>query len=621
MNPNSKLLLDEMHRLFKEQKTQIDERFAESDRKLDERFTDNSRKLDIHFTEVDDSITNRIAEFDNTITKRLADSDLNWEQRITDSELRQSALITDVGKRHADGVSLIGKSDGALEAWRQESEGAVDDVKLKVDKLTKYWDRSFLDQAAASTGVISSAPPILEQTAACSPASNTAARPSGHHVFSTTRADGIEETSPQSHSPANGMQLTPHVGTSMLHGVVPKTHHHTNHHNDNGRLSTCRRARSRLAANPPRLPQSLLAGLWLVTKLRISRTSVSWTQQTCMQNPQDPQDGQVFHGLNLKLKEAPVHLVHRGEMADSNKRSEFHAHDRGASFKSAMRTAVPTTRPLPIAAAAGDKLLAKATAPDTDDKLSKLRSYRQARDLCDVCAEKWFRDHNSASFLTASVAEQLPQLLRTPLTASVKVANGHLLQCTEAILGCCFSLGDYQFQHDLHILSLESYDLILGIDSLELYSPMEVHWQAKWLSIPYKGDTVVLQGLTSVSDTELVVQLLAVEAPNSNHDAVQLPDDIAALLAEFPSVFQLVLGAVEPPQLGEEGPEVGHHELRGGADDPDAAAVEGPGLREEGVVAVARDHITPGLQRPRRNSSAAGKAGGELVGAGPAAAA
>lgn len=79
---------------------------------------------------------------------------------------------------------------------------------------------------------------------------------------------------------------------------------------------------------------------------------------------------------------------------------------------------------------------------------------------------------------------------------------------------------------------------MLGIDWLELYSPMEVHWQAKWLSIPYKGDTVVLQGLTSVSDTELVVQLLAVEAPDSNHNAVQLPEDISALLAEFPSVFK-----------------------------------------------------------------------------------
>jgi hypothetical protein len=208
------------------------------------------------------------------------------------------------------------------------------------------------------------------------------------------------------------------------------------------------------------------------------------------------------------------------EMADSNKRSEFHTHDHGASFKSAMRMAVPTTRPLPIAAVAGDKPLAKATAPDTDDKLSKLHSYRRARGLYDVCAEKWFHGHkcattislqamqevwnlfqleevpdnteeeqdspvdqpehlflalssdalrgtqgrqtiqfhgkvqglpvtvlidsgNSASFLAASVAEQLPQLLRTLLTASVKVANGHLLQCTAAVFGCCFSLGDY----------------------------------------------------------------------------------------------------------------------------------------------------------------------------------
>jgi hypothetical protein len=162
MNPDSKLLLDEMHRLFKEQKAQIDERFAESDRKLDERFSDNSRKLDIRFTEVDDSITNRIAEFDNTITKRFADSDLNWERRITDSELCQSALLADVEKHHADGVCLITKSAGALEAWRQESEGAVDDLKLKVDKLTKYWDRSLLDQVTASTGVISSAPPMSE---------------------------------------------------------------------------------------------------------------------------------------------------------------------------------------------------------------------------------------------------------------------------------------------------------------------------------------------------------------------------------------------------------------------------------------------------------------------------
>ena len=97
----------------------------------------------------------------------------------------------------------------------------------------------------------------------------------------------------------------------------------------------------------------------------------------------------------------------QGEMADSNKRSEFHAHDRGASFKSAMRTTVPTTRTLSIAAAAWDKPLAKATAPDTDDKLSKLRSYRQARGLCDVCAEKWFRDHKCATTISLQAMREV----------------------------------------------------------------------------------------------------------------------------------------------------------------------------------------------------------------------
>jgi hypothetical protein len=35
MNPDSKLLLDEMNRLFSVQKIQIEECFAESERKLD----------------------------------------------------------------------------------------------------------------------------------------------------------------------------------------------------------------------------------------------------------------------------------------------------------------------------------------------------------------------------------------------------------------------------------------------------------------------------------------------------------------------------------------------------------------------------------------------------------
>lgn len=71
---------------------------------------------------------------------------------------------------------------------------------------------------------------------------------------------------------------------------------------------------------------------------------------------------------------------------------------------------------------------------------------------------------SSASFLAASVAELFPHMPRSPMSASVKIANGQLLRCTAMIPECQFTLGDFTFQHDLRVLPLESYDLILGMD-------------------------------------------------------------------------------------------------------------------------------------------------------------
>lgn len=145
MNPDSKLLLDEMHRLFAEQNTKIDAidaHIAEADRKLDLRFADSDRWLEKRFSDVDDSITRRFIEIDDSISKCFIESDLNLERRITDSELRQTALLTEAEQRQDDRVSSIAQAAGSLENRRQESEGAVDDLKLKVDKLSIGIDQS-----------------------------------------------------------------------------------------------------------------------------------------------------------------------------------------------------------------------------------------------------------------------------------------------------------------------------------------------------------------------------------------------------------------------------------------------------------------------------------------------
>lgn len=71
---------------------------------------------------------------------------------------------------------------------------------------------------------------------------------------------------------------------------------------------------------------------------------------------------------------------------------------------------------------------------------------------------------SSASFIAKSLADKLHHLQRVPMTATVKVANGHLLQCTDAIPGCQFFLSSYAFQHELRVLPPDSYDIILGMD-------------------------------------------------------------------------------------------------------------------------------------------------------------
>lgn len=156
MSPESKLLLDEMNRLFAQQKKHIDAHFTESDRKLEARFADSDNKLEQWLVAVDDAITMCFAEVDDSITKRFSDSDLNWERRITDSEVHHSNLLSELKQRQDSRLLSIEQVAGTLESWRQESEGAVDDLRLKMTELTKYWDRSVLDHASTSMGLISS---------------------------------------------------------------------------------------------------------------------------------------------------------------------------------------------------------------------------------------------------------------------------------------------------------------------------------------------------------------------------------------------------------------------------------------------------------------------------------
>jgi hypothetical protein len=81
------------------------------------------------------------------------------------------------------------------------------------------------------------------------------------------------------------------------------------------------------------------------------------------------------------------------------------------------------------------------------------------------------------------------------------------------------------------------FDLVLGMDWLKHFSPMHVHWQQKWLCIPYQGVQVMLHGCASAQSTEILLHITPIDLSDSTPEECSLDPAIASLLSKFDSVF------------------------------------------------------------------------------------
>jgi predicted aspartyl protease len=84
---------------------------------------------------------------------------------------------------------------------------------------------------------------------------------------------------------------------------------------------------------------------------------------------------------------------------------------------------------------------------------------------------------SSHTFISRHLASQLQGVTTMPAAITVQVANGSTLQCTSHMQQASWSVADYQFITDLKVLPLSSYDMILGLDWLESFSPMKIDWK------------------------------------------------------------------------------------------------------------------------------------------------
>jgi hypothetical protein len=85
------------------------------------------------------------------------------------------------------------------------------------------------------------------------------------------------------------------------------------------------------------------------------------------------------------------------------------------------------------------------------------------------------------------------------------------------------------------VLDLQNFDMILGMEWLERYSPMKVHWT----HITLHG---ILPGVLDYN----IIELMQIQSDQQPVDSDQLPEEVQHLLHQYESVFATLAGL--PPR-------------------------------------------------------------------------
>jgi hypothetical protein len=112
------------------------------------------------------------------------------------------------------------------------------------------------------------------------------------------------------------------------------------------------------------------------------------------------------------------------------------------------------------------------------------------------------------------------------------------MHCTSVLKEAEWSVDEFSFTSDLKVLPLCHFDMILGMDWLEEFSPMQVQWKSKWMAIPYNGSTAILQGITPSIPDEVLVHVCNVVQSDEPSGSIPVLPEVSLLLDEFAVVFE-----------------------------------------------------------------------------------
>jgi hypothetical protein len=108
---------------------------------------------------------------------------------------------------------------------------------------------------------------------------------------------------------------------------------------------------------------------------------------------------------------------------------------------------------------------------------------------------------SSASFISKSVVDRMSLPTQSTLPVQVAVASRAKMLSIEIVEHFSWLTQGQTFSTSLRFLPLQCYDIVLGMDWLETFSPMWIYWKRKILRFTHKGNRVQLHGVKPTSSS------------------------------------------------------------------------------------------------------------------------
>jgi hypothetical protein len=102
---------------------------------------------------------------------------------------------------------------------------------------------------------------------------------------------------------------------------------------------------------------------------------------------------------------------------------------------------------------------------------------------------------SGASFIDTRLVDKLHASPQPCEPSQFIIANGDTMVSDKMLPNLTWRTQGHTFQQDMKILPLGCYDIILGADWLEEFSPMWVHWRNRRMRFQHRGQRITLQGI------------------------------------------------------------------------------------------------------------------------------